>query len=178
MDYKYIEQLLERYWEANTTPQEENILRAFFSQDMLPEHLAQYQPLFVYEQTAATEQPLSDDFDRRMLERIGQSTDEAHKKEVVVKAQRITMASRLRPLFRAAAAVAIVAVLGTAAQTAFRQANQTNEAWDYNSASYADTYQHPEDALNALDAGLAEISDMLNSSTSADSLANNEDVQP
>ena len=177
MDYKYIEQLLERYWEATTTPQEEMILRTFFSQDVLPEHLAQYQPLFVYEQTAATEQPLGDDFDRRMLERIGQPADEALKK-VVVKAQRLTIASRLRPLFRAAAAVAIVAVLGTAAQSAFRQTNQTNEAWDYNSASYADTYQHPEEALDALDAGLAEISDMLNSSTSADSLANNEDVQP
>ena len=177
MDYKYIEQLLERYWEANTTPQEENILRAFFSQDMLPEHLAQYQPLFVYEQTAANEQPLGDDFDRRMLERIGQSTAEAEKK-VVVKAQRITMASRLRPLFRAAAAVAIVAVLGTAAQTAFRQTEQTNEAWDYNSASYADTYQHPEEALDALDAGLAEISDMLNATAPTDSLAKEEEAQP
>ena len=178
MDYKYIEQLLERYWEATTTPQEETILRTFFSQDVLPEHLAQYQPLFVYEQTAATEQPLGDDFDRRMLKRIGQSTDEAPKKEVVVKAQRITMASRLRPLFRAAAAVAIVAVLGTAAQTAFRQANQTNEAWDYNSASYADTYQHPEEALDALDAGLAEISDMLNDTAPTDSLSQPEQAQP
>ena len=177
MDYKYIEQLLERYWEATTTPQEEMILRAFFSQNDLPEHLAQYQPLFVYEQTAATEQPLGDDFDRRMLERIGQRTDEAPMK-VVVKAQRLTFASRLRPLFRAAAAVAIVAVLGIAAQSAFRQTNQTNEAWDYNSASYADTYQHPEEALDALDAGLAEISDMLNSTTSADSLADNKDVKP
>lgn len=177
MDYKYIEQLLERYWEAATTPQEEMILRAFFSQNDLPEHLAQYQPLFVYEQTAATEQPLGDDFDRRMLERIGQRTDEAPMK-VVVKAQRLTFASRLRPLFRAAAAVAIVAVLGIAAQSTFRQTNQTNEAWDYNSASYADTYQHPEEALDALDAGLAEISDMLNSTTSADSLADNKDVKP
>ena len=177
MDYKYIEQLLERYWEANTTPQEENILRAFFSQDVLPEHLAQYQPLFVYEQTAATEQPLGDDFDRRMLERIGQPADEAPKK-VVVKAQRLTIASRLRPLFRAAAAVAIVAVLGTAAQSAFRQTNQTNEAWDYNSASYADTYQHPEDALNALDAGLAETSDMLNDTAPTDSLSQPEQAQP
>lgn len=177
MDYKYIEQLLERYWEATTTPQEEMILRAFFSQNDLPEHLAQYQPLFVYEQTVATEQHLGDDFDRRMLERIGQRTDEAPMK-VVVKAQRLTFASRLRPLFRAAAAVAIVAVLGIAAQSTFRQTNQTNEAWDYNSASYADTYQHPEEALDALDAGLAEISDMLNSTTSADSLADNKDVKP
>ena len=31
MDYKNIEQLLERYWECETTPQEERILKAFFS---------------------------------------------------------------------------------------------------------------------------------------------------
>ena len=30
MDYKYIEQLLERYWEGETTLQEEAILRTFF----------------------------------------------------------------------------------------------------------------------------------------------------
>ena len=29
MDYKYIEQLLERYWQGETTLQEENILRSF-----------------------------------------------------------------------------------------------------------------------------------------------------
>ena len=28
MDYKYIEQLLERYWECQTSPEEEQILKA------------------------------------------------------------------------------------------------------------------------------------------------------
>ena len=32
MDYKYIEQLLERYWKCETTLEEEEILRMFFSQ--------------------------------------------------------------------------------------------------------------------------------------------------
>lgn len=36
MDYKYIEQLLERYWECETSLEEENILRTFFSQDNIP----------------------------------------------------------------------------------------------------------------------------------------------
>ena len=48
MDYKYIEQLIERYWDAETSRQEEQILRAFFSQDEVPEHLARYQELFRY----------------------------------------------------------------------------------------------------------------------------------
>ena len=30
MDYKYIEQLIERYWECETSQQEEDILRACF----------------------------------------------------------------------------------------------------------------------------------------------------
>ena len=31
MDYKYITQLLERYWEGTTSLEEEQILKAFFS---------------------------------------------------------------------------------------------------------------------------------------------------
>ena len=32
MDYKYIEQLIERYWDCETSAEEEQILRMFFSQ--------------------------------------------------------------------------------------------------------------------------------------------------
>ena len=48
MDYKYIEQLLERYWEGETTLQEETILKAFFSQPDIPENLRKYCDLFAY----------------------------------------------------------------------------------------------------------------------------------
>ena len=44
MDYKYINQLLERYWECKTTLEEEQILRSFFSQLCVPEELAKYRP--------------------------------------------------------------------------------------------------------------------------------------
>ena len=50
MDYKYINQLLDRYWQGETTLEEEQILRSFFSQLCVPEELAKYRPLFVYEQ--------------------------------------------------------------------------------------------------------------------------------
>ena len=36
MDYKYINQLLERYWNCETSLEEEGILRAFFSQKDVP----------------------------------------------------------------------------------------------------------------------------------------------
>ena len=38
MDYVYIEQLIDRYFEAATTLEEERILRAFFSQRDGPQH--------------------------------------------------------------------------------------------------------------------------------------------
>ena len=47
MDYKYIEQLLERYWECQTTLEEEAILRAFFAQDNVPVQLLPYRQLFM-----------------------------------------------------------------------------------------------------------------------------------
>ena len=46
MDYKYIEQLLERYWDCETTNEEESILRTFFSQKDVPARLLKYRSLF------------------------------------------------------------------------------------------------------------------------------------
>lgn len=39
MDYKYIKQLLERYWRCETSLEEEKILRTFFSQKDVPAEL-------------------------------------------------------------------------------------------------------------------------------------------
>ena len=49
MDYKYIEQLLERYWDCETNLEEEQILRSFFNQKEIPAELIQYKEFFVYE---------------------------------------------------------------------------------------------------------------------------------
>ena len=108
MDFKYIEQLLERYFAAETTVQEERLLRDFFAQDEVPEHLRQWQPLFAGEKLMA-ESHLDDRFDQRILQLTG---------EEQVKARRITFSLRMRPLFKAAAFVAFAIVLGTAVEQA------------------------------------------------------------
>ena len=108
MDFKYIEQLMERYFAAETTVQEERLLREFFAQDEVPEHLRQWQPLFAGEKFLA-ETHLDERFDQRIL----QMTGEEH-----VKARRITFGLRMRPLFKAAAFVAFAIVLGTAVEQA------------------------------------------------------------
>lgn len=115
MDYKYINQLLERYWRCETTLEEEDILRAFFSQEKIPADLKRYQPLFSYQQKEVAEDVLGDDFD----EKIMAMTKDAQP----VKAHVITMGQRLKPLLKAAAVVAVVLTLGNALQVPFAEKN-------------------------------------------------------
>ena len=114
MDYKYINQLLERYWNCETSLGEEGILRAFFSQKDVPAELRQYQPLFAYQQLEAKEKHLGADFDNRLLAMIEED------EPIKVKARTITLTQRLKPLFKAAAVVAIFLTLGNAAQESFQ----------------------------------------------------------
>ena len=126
MDYKYIEQLLERYWQCETTLQEESILRSFFSQADVPAELLKYKPLFSCEQQ---EEALGDDFDDRILDMIEEP-----------KAKTVTLTSRLMPLFKAAAIVAIILTLGNAAQAPW------NYGWDNPQDEYAKFHQQNADS--------------------------------
>lgn len=114
MDYKYIEQLLERYWQCETTLEEEKILRTFFSQENVPVRLMPYKDLFTYEQMDVEQCRLGDDFDAKMLQITGETAP--------VKAVTISLAQRLKPLFKAAAVVAILLTLGNAMQVAMKPA--------------------------------------------------------
>ena len=113
MDYKYIEQLLERYWECQTTIEEEAILRNFFRQEDVPASLLPYRQLFLEEDEMA-EEHLSKDFAERMLRLVGEEAP-TH----VCKARRLTFMRRLRPFYRAAGLIAILLTIGNAAHQSF-----------------------------------------------------------
>jgi len=132
MDYKYIEQLLERYFQCETTLKEEEILRAFFAQEDIPVWLVQYKALFNYAQHQ--EEPLGADFDQRVLDMI--------EKQVVVKARIVSLTQRLMPLFKAAAIVAIILTLGNAAQAPW------DRGWDNPREEYAKF--HETDSVDML----------------------------
>ena len=116
MDYKYIEQLLDRYWRCETSLEEEQILRAFFQQMDIPAEMKQYQPLFAYEAEEKQMNVLGDDFDQKIMSIIGE--------EKTTKATVITLHQRLRPLFKAAAIVAILLTLGNAIQVSLPNGNE------------------------------------------------------
>lgn len=113
MDYKYIEQLLERYWECQTTLEEEAILRNFFRQEDVPASLLPYRQLFLEEDKMA-EEHLGKDFADKMLRLVGEEAPIQ-----VCKARRVTFMRRLRPFYRAAGLIAILLTIGNAAHQSF-----------------------------------------------------------
>ena len=155
MDYKDIEQLLERYWACDTSVEEEQILRAFFRQKEIPAHLLPYKNLFAYED-AAQEVTLGKDFDERILAQVERHT---------VKVQRISLRRRMMPLFKAAAVVAVIVTLGTVTQRSFR----ANRQADYNYDAYKDTYTDPQSAYGTVSEALQIVSESFQKSQVHDS---------
>lgn len=166
MDYKYIEQLLDSYFDCTTTLQEEQILKAFFSQEDVPGHLSQYADLFRYQSEAKTD-TLDDNFDQKMMSLV-------EKEEAQVRKTRVFRFSprRFVPFFKAAAIVAIALTIGRAAEHAIGQ----HEAEDKNSIATG-TYVKTDDVQQII-----RIKDVNQAETKAvnDSvitLSNNDDVQ-
>ena len=165
MDYRYIEQLLESYWECNTTPEEEEVLRAFFRQSEMPDHLKRFRSLFAYEHASA-QVHLGSDFDQRIMEKIGLKENNAETKNRV-RAHRIPFNINMRPLYRAVAVLAIVLTLGNAAQHQFSK--DESETPDYNYAQYKDTYTDPQVAFDEVSSALQAVSSGLNADHKVDS---------
>ena len=160
MDYKYIEQLVERYWQCQTSVEEEAILKAFFSQPHVPVHLQTYKAWFNGEKMLQDSQ-LGREFDTRVLMRI-------ENEDMVVKARRATWTKRLMPLYKAAAALAIIFTLGNAAQTSFR--HPAEAASDYNYESYKDSFDDPAMAYDQVSDALQMVSQSLSETAQQDSL--------
>lgn len=144
-----INTLLERYFNAGTSLEEEQTLREFFSGDNVPEELKQWRALFVNDEC----ETLGDDFDARIMEAIGRQSTETDA-QPVVKARVVTLTQRLMPLFKAAAVVAIILTIGGALQAPFD--NSWNTPDDYA------RYQQELDSVAAVSPVQAEnINDVL-----------------
>lgn len=155
MDYKYIEQLLERYFEAETSLREEHILKTFFEQpdEDMPQKLQRYKAIF-----AAMEQQetLGNDFEGRVLA----LTEE----KVRTKARTVTFADRLKPLCRAVAVVAIFLTLSNALNQSFKADNvwtDQEQFVEYQNAIRNAAMDAHEDSLMLLSEELSVRTDSL-----------------
>lgn len=134
MNYTYIEQLLERYWNGETNLDEEQILKSFFCQEDVPAHLQEYAEFFVYAKESK-ELTVSEDFDARFA---GLLNEEEQGGVIHAKAIRIPLKMRLMPFLKAAAVVAVTLTVGGAAMRGLMRP-ETMEPINLTSGTYVQT---------------------------------------
>ena len=165
MDYKYIEQLLDRYFSAETTVQEEQILKSFFAQGAqdMPQELQQYAALFA---ALNDDEELGDDFDERVISMLETPVVQLQPKQV--KARTIRITERLRPLFGAAAMVAIILTVGNAINQSMRNDTTWMDMDEY--ATIKDNSKEPSVAYGQMTDTLTLAKDNIPVIVPADSL--------
>jgi hypothetical protein len=67
MNTSEIEVLLEKFYDGNTSLQEEKILREFFMAQDVPEHLRIHQPLFAFYETEGKNEVAGNEFDHKLF---------------------------------------------------------------------------------------------------------------
>ncbi len=137
MDSKEIEQLVEKYWNCETTLEEEKHLRNFFASEEVPSHLNEPSELFHYFEEQR-KKPLSDStFDSTILRKLKDASPEGK----VVK------------MFYSVAKIAAGFIVVVAAGYLVRQ--EVRKSYP---AEVADTYSDPKLALEETKKALMLIS--------------------
>lgn len=143
MDFDRIERLLAKYWECETTLDEEKELKKFFNSPNVPEHLSGYTSLFQYYEHEKNHGQLDNLFDQEVIERI-EGLQEKPKKGKVAKL-----------FYDVARAAAVVLVLITAGYFIKQEVVDTKE----NVQPYiTDTFDDPQAAFEETKRALQMIS--------------------
>lgn len=140
-----IQQLLDKYFEGETSIQEEAQLREYFNQPNVDSRLLHYKPIFQYFEKAEQVQ-LSDDFEARLFQQL-----DLEEKPIV------KMRPSWKPMLRIAATVAIL--LAVYFLVPINQ--QTTQAQAINWEQYET--EDPELALEQTEAALRLLASKLNS---------------
>lgn len=142
MGSKELEQLLERYWNCDTTLEEEQAIREMLSQKDVPAHLLIYRDLFLW-QKEQSQLTASENLSSR-IENITKSEDK----------KTIKISEYFYPVLKVAVSVLIVLSAGIGAYTHY----QDQENLERN---YSETYTDPELAIQETRAVLGIISSSL-----------------
>lgn len=110
-----ITQLLDKYFAAESSAEEEQLLSSYFNSEEVDASLSEYQPLFRFLQSEK-EVRLSDDFETRLLQRI--QTEQL---------QPVSAGARIRPIRLWLARAAALLLLGTVSWWVFRKEPEASE---------------------------------------------------
>ena len=138
MDYKKIKDLLDRYWEGETSLKEEKLLRTDFNSNQVAKELESFRPLFVYHKA-------------QQAKTSTQSFEELKRKPIV---------HRLMPTWlTVAASILILFAVGT---FYYMNDNRSDSTVFAEGEMAKDTYKDPEAAYKEAKAALLLISKGLN----------------
>ena len=133
MTTEQIHRFSEKYWAGDTSLEEEQALKAFFSGDSIPDELRKYQPLFLWK--------------TNQLQIKGNRMPEIEFKKPV----RIQWYSVLKAI----ASVLLILTLGIGFYTHYQQEKYLDKI-------FSETYSNPEDALQTTKNVIGKISSVLN----------------
>ena len=152
MNYSYIEDLVDRYFEGATTTHEERLLRDFFQQEEVPEQFAKYTELFreLHQQGNVS---LPADFDERLRQRIATLENANSRKTITMRLQ--SLHRGLKPLYKAVASVALIITVGVASSEYWSR--RVPEPIEYSQPGVHDTQSGSEVALGTT----GEVADTL-----------------
>lgn len=151
MDYKYIYQLLERYWAGETSLSEERILEEFFSSEEVPEDLRQYRGWFGFCRAEGEVRP-----DEEAAARIDRRTA-----RLEYPVRRFTLRRLVRAAYHVAACLALLFCVLTGAQRLFESEPKVEEI-RYNYSSFEDAAVDPQVAYEQVYGSLRMLSTGLN----------------
>jgi CHASE3 domain sensor protein len=143
MEFSKIEELLEKYFEGETSITEEKELKNYFSSPNVAKHLEQYKPLFGYFEMAK-EQTFA-----REVSRIEEEL------QVSNGMLELDNTNKKRKIAWLSIAASVVVLLGVGTYTYFN-INAVKENHELG------TYDDPEEALEATQKALAMLSDNVN----------------
>jgi hypothetical protein len=155
MDYNNIKQILEKYWEGETSLQEENLLHEYFNSDEVVEELKDIQPMFQYfrmEQTTRIENP---NFDEQVLSQLDST---------IVKPLR-PMRSHRNRILKLVASVAAIFLIAFSGYFAFQQMNNEKEPIASETLQLEDLTEEERLAYEQTKAALAYLSGKMNKGT-------------
>ena len=148
MDYKKLETLITKYFEGETSLQEEAQLKNYFQQSDVDPELKQYQPLFqFYKKEERLE--LSSDFENRLLQQLQQHTHTPH-------------IARRRTLYNNIARIAAAVILAIGVFWGIQQYSKSSTKTLAPVATTTQEEMTPEEAYKEVMSALALVSSKLN----------------
>jgi len=156
MDYNNIKQILEKYWEGETSLQEENLLHEYFNSDDVVEELKDVQPMFQYfkvEQSTRIENPK---FDEQLLTQL---------EETMIKPMR-SVGNRRNRIIRLVASAAAIVLLAFSGLFIYQQMDTSGQiAETEETLLLEDLTEEERLAYEQTKAALAYVSSKLNRGT-------------